>query len=80
MLALSPDVIVAGGRAASVVPQVQQAGRDIPVVFVQGVDPLGTGYVASLARPGGNATGFTQFEYTLSGEKWLHRSRRSCPA
>jgi putative tryptophan/tyrosine transport system substrate-binding protein len=78
LLALSPDVIVAGGRAASVVPQVQQAGRDIPVVFVQGVDPVGTGYVASLARPGGNATGFTQFEYTLSG-KWLQLLKEVMP-
>ena len=56
--------MVAGGRAATVVPQVRQAGSDIPIVFVQGVDPVGTGYVASLARPGGNTTGFTQFEYT----------------
>ncbi|MET0630235.1 MAG: ABC transporter substrate-binding protein [Xanthobacteraceae bacterium] len=78
LLALSPDVIVAGGRAASVVPQVQQAGGDIPVVFVQGVDPVGTGYVASLARPGGNATGFTQFEYTLSG-KWLQLLKEVVP-
>jgi putative tryptophan/tyrosine transport system substrate-binding protein len=69
-VALSPDVILVGGRAASVVPAVQQAGRSIPIVFAQAVDPVGSGYIASLARPGGNATGFTQFEYTLSG-KWL---------
>jgi putative tryptophan/tyrosine transport system substrate-binding protein len=78
LLALSPDIIMAGGRAASIVPQVRQAGRDIPIVFVQGVDPVGTGYVASLARPGGNVTGFTQFEYTLSA-KWLQLLREIAP-
>jgi putative tryptophan/tyrosine transport system substrate-binding protein len=46
LLTLSPDIMVAGGRAATVVPQVRQAGSDIPIVFVQGVDPVGTGYVA----------------------------------
>ena len=78
LLALSPDIIVAGGRAASVVPQVRQAGRETPIVFVQGVDPVGAGYVASLARPGGNATGFTQFEYTLSA-KWLQLLKEFVP-
>jgi putative ABC transport system substrate-binding protein len=78
LLTLSPDVIVVGGRAASVVAEVQQTGRGIPIVFVQAVDPVGTGYVASLARPGGNVTGFTQFEYTLSG-KWLQLLREVAP-
>ena len=78
MLALSPDIIVVGGRAATVVPEVRRAGRDIPIVFVQGVDPVGTGYVASLARPGGNVTGFTQFEYVLSG-KWLQLLKEVVP-
>ena len=78
LLSLSPDIMVAGGRAATVVPQVRQAGSDIPIVFVQGVDPVGTGYVASLARPGGNTTGFTQFEYTLSG-KWLQLLKEVAP-
>ena len=78
MLALSPDVIVVGGRAATVVPQVRQAGSNIPIVFVQGVDPVGTGYVARLARPGGNATGFTQLDYTLSG-KWLQLLKEVAP-
>jgi putative ABC transport system substrate-binding protein len=78
LLALSPDILLAGGRAASIVPQVQQAGREIPIVFVQGVDPVGTGYVASLARPGGNVTGFTQFEYTLSA-KWLQLLKEVVP-
>jgi putative tryptophan/tyrosine transport system substrate-binding protein len=52
LLTLAPDIIVVGGRAATVVPQIRQAGHDVPIVFVQGVDPVGTGYVASLARPG----------------------------
>jgi putative ABC transport system substrate-binding protein len=78
LLALSPDIIVVGGRAATVVPEVRQAGRDMPIVFVQGIDPVGSGYIASLARPGGNVTGFTQFEYTLSG-KWLQLLKEVMP-
>jgi ABC-type uncharacterized transport system substrate-binding protein len=78
LLALSPDIIVAGGRAASIVPELRRLGSDTAVVFVQGVDPVGAGYVASLARPGGNATGFTQFEYTLSG-KWLQLLKELTP-
>jgi putative tryptophan/tyrosine transport system substrate-binding protein len=60
------------------VPQVEQAGRNLPIVFAQGLDPVGSGYVASLARPGGNVTGFTQFEYTLSG-KWLQLLKEVAP-
>ena len=78
MLALSPDVILVGGRAATVVPAAQQADSRIPIVFVQGLDPVGSGYVASLAKPGGYATGFTQFEYTLSG-KWLQLLKELAP-
>jgi putative ABC transport system substrate-binding protein len=78
LLALSPDVILAGGRAGSIVPEVRRAGRDTPIVFAQAVDPVGTGYIASLARPGGNATGFTQLEYTLSG-KWLQLLKEIAP-
>jgi putative tryptophan/tyrosine transport system substrate-binding protein len=78
MLALAPDIIVAGGRAAVVVPQVRQAGSEIPIVIVQAVDPVGAGYVASLSRPGGNTTGFTQLEYTLSG-KWLQLLKETAP-
>jgi putative ABC transport system substrate-binding protein len=78
LLALGPDIILAGGRAASIVPEVRRVGRATPVVFVQGVDPVGTGYVANLARPGGNVTGFTQFEYTLSG-KWLQLLKELMP-
>ena len=66
LLALSPDVLVVGGRAEPVVRAAQQAGHAIPIVFVQAVDPVGAGYVTSLRKPGGNMTGFTQLEYTLS--------------
>jgi putative ABC transport system substrate-binding protein len=70
LVKLSPDIIVVGGRAAVVIPEIQQAKRGIPIVFVQAVDPVGVGYVKRLSRPGGDATGFIQFEYTLAG-KWL---------
>jgi putative ABC transport system substrate-binding protein len=79
LVALSPEVIMIGGRAASVVPQMQQAAPNIAIVFAQGVDPVGTGYIASMARPGGNVTGFTQFEYTLSG-KWMELLREVAPS
>jgi putative ABC transport system substrate-binding protein len=68
LVALTPDVILAGS-AAAVGPLLEET-RIIPIVFVQTPDPVGAGYVASLARPGGNATGFTQFEYGM-GAKWL---------
>jgi putative ABC transport system substrate-binding protein len=67
VMALSPDVILAAG-----VPQVnalQSKSRSVPIVFAQAIDPVGAGIIASLARPGGNATGFSQFDYSLSG-KW----------
>jgi putative ABC transport system substrate-binding protein len=50
--------------------------RTVPIVFVNVIDPVGAGFVASLARPGGNTTGFTAFEYNLSG-KWLEMLRRT---
>jgi ABC-type uncharacterized transport system substrate-binding protein len=76
LVALSPDVILAGvGGTASAL---QQASRTIPIVFAQGIDPVGAGNVESLARPGGNATGFTQFEYSLSG-KWLELLKEVVP-
>jgi putative tryptophan/tyrosine transport system substrate-binding protein len=65
---LQPDVLVAGSTPAVV--SLLQETRTIPIVFTQLSDPVGTGVVASLARPGGNATGFTAFEYSLAG-KWL---------
>ena len=55
-----------------------QATRQVPVVFVNVSDPVGAGFVASLARPGGNATGFTLFEYGMSG-KWLELLKQIAP-
>jgi putative ABC transport system substrate-binding protein len=68
LLALAPDVIQASAGVA--VAALRQATRTVPIVFVGVIDPVGAGFVASLARPGGNATGFTVFEYGISG-KWL---------
>ena len=56
----------------------QQATRTMPIVFAMVVDPVGAGFVESLARPGGNATGFMQFEYSLSG-KWLELLKQIAP-
>ncbi len=68
LAALAPDVILAHG--ASTVGPLLQATRTVPIVFPAVTDPVGAGFVDSLARPGGNATGFLAFEYGLSG-KWL---------
>ena len=68
LAALAPDVILAHG--ATTVGPLLQATRTVPVVFPVVVDPVGAGFVDSLARPGGNATGFMNYEYSLSG-KWL---------
>jgi ABC-type uncharacterized transport system substrate-binding protein len=76
LVALAPDLILAAG--VGVVIAVQAASREVPIVFVQSIDPIGGGVVASLARPGGNATGFMQFEYTLSG-KWLELLKEIAP-
>jgi putative ABC transport system substrate-binding protein len=73
---LQPDVLVAGNTPAVV--SLLQETRKIPIVFTLLSDPVGTGVVASLARPGGNATGFTAFEFSLAG-KWLENSRTSPP-
>ena len=62
LVALGPDVLV--GTANSIVGDLQQASRTIPIVFVLTIDPVGSGLVASLARPGGHSTGFTAFEFT----------------
>jgi putative ABC transport system substrate-binding protein len=67
MVALAPDVILASGTP--IVRALQQASRDIPIVFVGVTDAVGGNLVESLARPGGNATGFTTFEYGISA-KW----------
>jgi putative ABC transport system substrate-binding protein len=68
LVALAPDVILSSGTPT--VAAVQQATRSVPIVFAQVVDPVGAGYVDSLARPGGNATGFLVWEYSIAG-KWL---------
>jgi putative ABC transport system substrate-binding protein len=76
MVALAPDVILTGASAATAA--VQEATRTLPIVFVGVTDPVGAGYVASLARPGGNATGFTFIEYGMSG-KWLELLKEIAP-
>jgi putative ABC transport system substrate-binding protein len=76
LVTLTPDVILATG-AAGVAPLLQ-ATRTVPVVFVLVPDPVGAGFVDSLARPGGNATGFVQFEYGISG-KWLELLKEIAP-
>ena len=76
LVALAPDVILAHG-AATVGPLLQ-ATRTVPIVFPVAADPVGAGLVDSLARPGGNATGFMIFEYSLSG-KWLELLKQIAP-
>ena len=76
LVALAPDVILANGGPA--MEPLLRATRTVPIVFVSVADPVGTGFVASLARPGGNATGFTAFEYGLSG-KWLELLKQIAP-
>ena len=76
LVAPAPDVIVTVAGAA--LAALQQATRIIPIVFVGAIDPVGAGVVASLARPGGNATGFTLYEFGLSG-KWLELLKQFVP-
>ena len=75
---LATDVLVAATGTATAAPLLQ-ATRTGPIVFVQVIDPVGAGFVASLAQPGGNATGFTSFEYGLSG-KWLELLKQITPS
>ena len=77
LVALAPDVIVAVGGVAPAF--VLQASRTIPIVMVNVPDPVGAGWVQSLARPGGNATGFTNFEYIMGG-KWLEWLKQIAPS
>jgi putative ABC transport system substrate-binding protein len=74
LAALAPDVIVAGG--SSTMEPLQQATRTVPIVFTLGTDPVGSGIVDSLARPGGNATGFNEF--SIAG-KWLELLKEIAP-
>jgi putative ABC transport system substrate-binding protein len=76
LVALAPDVILAAGSQSTAA--LLQTTRTVPIVFVNVVDPVGAGYVARLARPGGNATGFSGFEYSLSG-KWLELLKEIAP-
>jgi putative tryptophan/tyrosine transport system substrate-binding protein len=76
LVALAPDVILAAGSQS--VAALQQTATTVPIVFANVVDPVGAGFVARLARPGGNATGFTPFEYSLSG-KWLELLKETAP-
>ena len=76
LVALAPDVILATG--GSNMGPLLQATRTVPIVFVQVTDPVGAGYVESLARPGGNATGFIPFEFGISG-KWLELLKEIAP-
>jgi putative tryptophan/tyrosine transport system substrate-binding protein len=76
MLANAPEVVVAVG--ASIVPPLLTATRTVPIVFVQVTDPVGSGFVSSLARPGGNATGFSLFEFGISA-KWLELLKEIAP-
>jgi putative ABC transport system substrate-binding protein len=76
LVALAPDVIVAG--TSNVVAALQRETRSVPIVFAQVIDPVGTGLVTGLARPGGNTTGFTVFEYGLS-PKWLALLKEIAP-
>jgi ABC-type uncharacterized transport system substrate-binding protein len=76
LIALAPDVILASGGTG--VGVLLQATRTVPIVFTQTNDPVGAGYVDSLARPGGNATGFTTMEYGMSG-KWLELLKEIAP-
>jgi putative ABC transport system substrate-binding protein len=76
LVALAPDVILTSGNV--VLASMMQATRTIPIVFVQVIDPVGAGFVQSLARPGGNITGFTQFEYSLAA-KWLELLKQIAP-
>jgi putative ABC transport system substrate-binding protein len=76
LIALAPDVILAPGNAT--VAPLLQATRTVPIVFPILVDPVGAGFVDSLARPGGNATGFILFEYGIA-VKWLELLKQAAP-
>jgi putative tryptophan/tyrosine transport system substrate-binding protein len=76
LVALAPDVILAAG--ALTLGPLQQASRTVPIVFAGVTDPVGAGLVTGLARPGGNATGFMNFEYGVSG-KWLELLKQIAP-
>ncbi len=76
LVGLAPDAILA--QSAVALKALQQQTRSVPIVFVRVSDPIGGGFVENLARPGGNVTGFTQFEYTIAG-KWLEALKQIAP-
>ena len=76
LVALAPDVLITAG--GSHVGALQEATRTVPIIFVQVTDPVGAGLVASMARPGGNTTGFTLFEYGMAA-KWLELLKDIAP-
>src|SRR5262249_44418201 len=76
LVELKPDVILAS--ASPSVAALQRITRSVPIAFANVVDPVGAGYVTSLARPGGNTTGFTAFEYSIAG-KWLELLKQIAP-
>jgi putative ABC transport system substrate-binding protein len=76
LVALAPDVVLA--LTTTAVVELQRASRTVPIVFTQVIDPVGSGLVASMARLGGNATGFTSFEYAISA-KWLELLKEIAP-
>jgi putative tryptophan/tyrosine transport system substrate-binding protein len=77
LVALAPDIILASGTLS--VAALQQVSRALPIVFAAVTDPVGAGFVNSLARPGGNATGFMIYEYSLSA-KWLELLKQIAPS
>jgi len=77
LIALAPDVILTSGNAG--VAPLLQVSRTVPIVFAIVPDPVGAGFVDSLARPGGNATGFIAYEYSL-GAKWLELLKQIAPS
>jgi putative ABC transport system substrate-binding protein len=76
LIDLKPDVVLA--RSNSAVTALQQANKDVPIVFTQVSDPIGRGFVTTLARPGGNITGFSSFEASMGG-KWLEKLEEIAP-
>src|SRR5215831_6206686 len=76
LITLGPDVVLASTTAAVV--QLQRASRTVPIVFVSAIDPVGSGLITSMARPGGNITGFVVFEYALA-VKWLELLKEIAP-
>ena len=77
LVALGPDIILSIGSIS--VGALQQATRTIPIVFVNVPDPVGAGFVQNMAHPGGNTTGFSNFEYSMSG-KWAELLKQAAPA